>query len=140
MKASGFTLIELMIVVAIIGVLASIALPVYQEYTKRSHFTEGIYLAAAAKTAIVDYHATYHEYPKDNEAAGMAAKVSGKGVESLKVKDNKIIITFNKEYVEGGVVTFEGKLNSKNNFYEWSCTKNDKIPNSFVSKNCRSTK
>ncbi|HPQ96550.1 MAG TPA: prepilin-type N-terminal cleavage/methylation domain-containing protein, partial [Thiolinea sp.] len=65
---NGFTLIELMIVVAIIGILAAIALPAYQDYTKRSHVAEGLSLANDAKIAITDYYATFGSYPADNQA------------------------------------------------------------------------
>ncbi|WP_418648401.1 pilin [Thauera butanivorans] len=58
----GFTLIELMIVVAIVGILAAVALPAYQDYTKRARVTEGISLATSAKTAIAENAASAVEY------------------------------------------------------------------------------
>lgn len=69
----GFTLIELMIVVAIIGILASVALPAYQGYTIRSQVTEGINLAAEAKTAVADFRAVNGTWPTSNALAGLSA-------------------------------------------------------------------
>ncbi|WP_075879249.1 pilin [Vreelandella massiliensis] len=67
----GFTLIELMIVVAIIGVLASIAVPQYQNYTARSQVSEAFSLAAAYKTALTEYYAIHGRFPQSNEEAGL---------------------------------------------------------------------
>jgi type IV pilus assembly protein PilA len=69
----GFTLIELMIVVAIIGILAAIAIPAYQDYTIRAQATEGLSLADGAKTALAEYYTNKGTFPADNAAAGLAA-------------------------------------------------------------------
>lgn len=66
----GFTLIELMIVVAIVGILAAIALPAYQDYIIRSKMSEGVVAAAACKTSISEYVSTKNAWPTDADNAG----------------------------------------------------------------------
>ncbi len=72
----GFTLIELMIVVAIIGILAAIAIPAYQDYTIRAQVTEGLSLATGIKTAIADYYANTGQFP----VAGVTTAASAQGL------------------------------------------------------------
>lgn len=75
----GFTLIELMIVVAIIGILAAIAIPAYQDYTIRAQASEGMSLVDGAKTSIAEYYTTNGSLPTNNATAGLATDVSING-------------------------------------------------------------
>jgi type IV pilus assembly protein PilA len=86
----GFTLIELMIVVAIIGILAAIAIPAYRDYTVRSQITEGLNFAAAAKTSVSDSFISSGTWPTNNAEAGMgaAADIRSKYVTSVTVTNS----------------------------------------------------
>jgi type IV pilus assembly protein PilA len=97
----GFTLIELMIVIAIIGILAAIAIPAYQNYTIRSQVTEGLSLADGWKTAISEYYAQHGSFPSSNNATGGTGAIAvsgasqGKYVGSIAVSGNgNIIVTY----------------------------------------------
>ena len=72
----GFTLIELMIVVAIVGILAAIALPAYQDYIVRSKMSEAVAALAACKTSVAEYASTKQAWPTDASSAGCSATTS----------------------------------------------------------------
>jgi len=129
----GFTLIELMIVVAIIGILAAIAIPAYQDYTIRSQVTEGLNLADAVKTSVAEYYAANGIWPVNmlNPSAtgglGYSADPSGKYVSDITVLSGAINITYQSAApqqananIAGGKLSLVPKL-SPNNDVIWIC-------------------
>ncbi|HEZ6805159.1 TPA: pilin [Neisseria meningitidis] len=91
----GFTLIELMIVIAIVGILAAVALPAYQDYTARAQVSEAILLAEGQKSAVTEYYLNHGTWPKNNTSAGVASSstIKGKYVEKVEVKNGVITAT-----------------------------------------------
>ena len=126
----GFTLIELMIVVAIIGILAAIAIPAYQDYTIRSQVSEGLTLAAAAKSAVSETFSNTGIAPADRQAAGMtpdAVDTNGNYVSQVEVTNGVIEITYSSaapqranDRINGETVTLVPYV-SADGSVSWKC-------------------
>jgi type IV pilus assembly protein PilA len=122
----GFTLIELMIVVAIIGILAAIAIPAYQDYTIRSQVTEGMNLASAVETGVAEYYANTGSWPSTlTLAGGDSGNVpSGKYVSGVDVGASGVITITYGNQSNANVSTKTLKLTpglSKNSDVGWIC-------------------
>ncbi|XID75167.1 pilin [Alkanindiges sp. WGS2144] len=132
----GFTLIELMIVVAIIGILAAIAIPAYQNYTKRSHVSEGLSLAGGAKAAVTEAFSSRGEWPTNNAAAGLpaAASIKGNAVRSVTVGGSTITIVYNTKVAAGADLVLQGASTSGG--VTWTCT-GGSLKSELRPANCR---
>lgn len=120
-KLQGFTLLELMMVVAIVAVLAVIAVPVYQDYIVRARVTEGLSFAAAAKTAISEYYQANSVFPGTNAMAGVPTTVSGSNVSSLVVGTNGVItITYTGGPIAGKTLSLTPTASSGS--VTWVCS------------------
>ena len=149
MKAiqKGFTLIELMIVIAIVGVLAVVALPAYQDYTARAQMSEALTLAEGQKSAVVEYYSDKGTFPSSNADAGIAAAstITGKYVKSVLVSSvsgatptANITATMkssgvNKD-ISGKTLILEGKQNAGS--FDWTCKKGT-VDDKFLPSSCR---
>ena len=141
----GFTLIELMIVVAIIGILAAIAIPAYQKYTIRAQVSEGIDLTASAKVAVTEYYQDTGLLATTNDQAGLTTNtdIHGKYVTQVGVggdgsgADGEIEVTFGNDAhgaINGLTLLVTPTTNAGS--VAWECSSGN-IPNKYLPNACR---
>jgi len=135
----GFTLIELMIVVAIIGILAAIAIPAYQDYTIRTQVSEGLTLASDVKAGVAEYAAQTGNWPINLAEAGLgstatAGDKSGRYVSSINVSNGTIEITYGRDAnsrIQGQGLGLR-PLTNRNSDVVWQCGLSDQPAGTFI--------
>lgn len=134
----GFTLIELMIVVAIIGILAAVAIPAYQDYTVRTKVSEGLSLAAGAKTAVAETRLTLGRFPAGTNASyalSPSTSISGNNVASVAVGNSGVLtITYAVDTaISGSNVTLTPTVGGGG--ISWACA--GSVADKYLPANCR---
>ncbi|HFA5230378.1 TPA: pilin, partial [Neisseria gonorrhoeae] len=122
----GFTLIELMIVIAIVGILAAVALPAYQDYTARAQVSEAILLAEGQKSAVTEYYLNNGKWPENNSDAGVASPptdIKGKYVKSVTVTNGVVTAQMNPSGVNNEIKDKKLSLwaRRENGSVKWFC-------------------
>ncbi|WP_250622848.1 pilin [Pinirhizobacter soli] len=139
--SGGFTLIELMIVVAIIAILAAIAIPAYQDYVIRSQVAEGFNLFGGVRPTLEEYYANNGTFPPDNDPGGIEGQIQGTYVSMVDARSQpgKVIIRFdmpktsrliNQSGIILSAVTSSGSI-------VWTCDRTMTMPPKYLPSGCR---
>ena len=136
----GFTLIELMSVVAIVGILTTIGVPSYTDYVVRSQVAVGFNLSSKAKTAVTEHYINHGEFPSDNTTAGLetADQISSRYVDSIAVTGNVITVTYGNDahpVIVGKTATLSATYTQGS--VSWSCASGGTIEDKHLPTTCR---
>lgn len=137
-QARGFTHIELMTVVVIIGILAAVAIPAYTNYTKRSKISEGLLLSVNIKKAISDYYAYHGTFPPDNKAAGVVDPPLHRGnyVAAIEVVNGVIHVSFLDSFLKGDLDIEPVTVQDYPGTLYWNC-KSYTIEKQYLPARCK---
>ncbi|VEG90691.1 pilin [Legionella spiritensis] len=136
MKQRGFTLIELMIVVAIVGILAAIAIPAYQDYTIRARVTEGLNLASSAKLAVSETAITNNALPATQAETGYVSPAATPNVTSIAIGANGVITITYTAAAGGGTLLMTPTL-QPNGDVTWDCATGGSLLDKYRPASCR---
>ena len=130
-RTRGFTLIELMIVIAILGILLAIAIPAYQDYTVRAHVSEGLNLATPVKSGVTEVRINSQDatWPGSNEEAGIGTRIASEIVKDIQVTDGGVITIFYNDIGGGRVaedqtIILTPSIQPGGTSAQWSCNEN----------------
>jgi type IV pilus assembly protein PilA len=140
----GFTLIELMIVVAIIAILAAIAVPAYQSYVIRTQVTEGSILIEDAEAAVWDFFSNTGRFPPSNTSAGITTATQGKFVDSTSILNGQITAHFSNTApfranlaINGAKLIFSPTGASTASAIRWTCLSSSTVSPQYLPTICR---